>query len=83
MSVDASSRMESSRDHSSGTKIILRLIYTNPIIFLGSSALRDITNAVLQGTAVDQPAAIHEPVSRQAEGETAFQPEDTKQVDAC
>ena len=81
MSVDASSRMESSRDHSSGTKIILRpLIYTNP---LGSSALRDITNAVLQGTAVDQPAAIHEPVFRQAEGETAFQPEDTKQVDTC
>ena len=47
------------------------------------TALRDITNAMLQGAAVDQPAAIHEPVSRQAEGETAFQPEDTKQVDAC
>ena len=45
----------------------------------------DITNSALQGTAVNQPAAIHqgnEPVSRQAEGKTAFQPEDTIQVEA-
>ena len=41
---------------------------------------------VLQGTTVDQPAAIHQgnkPVSQQAEGETVFQPEDTIQLEAC
>ena len=39
---------------------------------VGSSALRDITNSVLQGTA-DQPAAIQQ-------NEPASQPEDTTQV---